>query len=212
MKPEDRAVARAGARREESTTATADTDTAITTNQTMTANPVTTPVAVASVPIGDGWSAALQALPGGVLLRVGRGADERTMEIVISLGEDGPVLRARAAALEIETDGDLTARCERFRVEARQSVELISGGTLAAQGHRVEIEATHGTARVRANDDVQLLGENVLLNCDPAPPPIPSWALPTPIVPAPTVAVEEASGDAALVEALTIKGGIANER
>jgi hypothetical protein len=82
--------------------------------------------ATAVVPIGDGWSAELSPQPRGALLRVGRGAGERTLEIHIALTADGPVVRARAAALEIESDTDLVARCERFRVEAR-----------AVRGHRV---------------------------------------------------------------------------
>lgn len=153
----------------------------------------------ATVPIGEGWNAALSPRPGGALLRVGRGSDQRSLEIVISLTSDGPILRARAAAVEIDTDQDLIARCGRFRVEARQSIELVSGDTLQAQGRRVEIEATHGSARVRANDHVQLLGENVLLNCEAPSPQVPTWALPTPAVPAPTLAVEEVSGDLTLV-------------
>jgi len=169
-------------------------------DQAMTGKPAA--VAAAEVPIGDGWSAALSRQPGGALLRVARGADDQALEIVISLTADGPVVRARAAALEIETEHDLVARCDRFRVEARQSIELVAGDTLAAQGRRVAVQATHGTARIEANDDVQLLGENVLLNCDRPPPPVPAWARPTPAAPEPTLAAQAASGDAALLAAL----------
>jgi hypothetical protein len=157
---------------------------------------------IATIPIGNGWSAALSPLPGGALLRVGQDATEPSMEIVISLTSDGPVLRARAASFEIEAQKDLVVRCERFRVEARESVEMVSRGTLQAQGRRVEIEATHGSARVLANDDVQLLGENVLLNCEHPQPSMPGWALLSPLAPTPTLAVENASGDTELVEHL----------
>jgi hypothetical protein len=163
--------------------------------------PPASSVSVAPIPIGDGWSAELSPLPGGALLRVGRDATDRSMEIVISLTSDGPVLRARAASFEIEAQKDLVVRCERFRVEARESVEMVSGGTLQAQGRRIAVEATHGSARVVANDDVQLLGENVLLNCEHPQPSMPGWALP-PIAPVPTLAVENASGDTELVEHL----------
>ncbi|HXI60662.1 MAG TPA: hypothetical protein VNO55_31590, partial [Polyangia bacterium] len=142
------------------------------------------------------------------LLRVGRGAGagDAHLEIVISLTSDGPVLRARAAAMEIDADTDLIARCDRFRVEARESISLVSEGILQTQGRRVDIEATQGSVRVRANDHVQLLGENVLLNCEPQPP-MPAWAVPgeSPAPAMTTVAVADASGDVELAAALMLK-------
>jgi hypothetical protein len=156
--------------------------------------------------LGQGWNAALSPAPTGALLRVGRGAGDAHLEIVISMTSAGPVLRARAAAMEIEADTDLIARCDRFRVEARESIALVSEGVLQTQGRRVDIGATHGSVRVQANDHVQLLGENVLLNCEPQPP-MPTWAAPVqataPVVT--TVAVADASGDAELAAALTSK-------
>jgi hypothetical protein len=161
--------------------------------------------ATAVMPIGDGWNAQLSQRPQGAVLRVARGAREQTLEISITLTANGPIVRARAAALEIESDSDLVARCERFRVEARESVDIVSGGTVRAQGRRIDVEATHGSARVRANDDVQLLGENVLLNCD-RPAPVPPWALPVAPLPAPTVTAQEVSGDEELLQALKGRG------
>ena len=163
------------------------------------------PADTAAVSIGDGWSAELSPRPQGALLRVGRGLGEQTLEISITLTADGPRVRARAAALEIESDTDLVARCERFRVEARQAVDIVSGGAVRAQGRRIDLEATHGSARIRANDDVQLLGENVLLNCD-RPAPMPMWALPVPPIPGPSLPVQEASGDEALLQVVKGEG------
>jgi len=157
------------------------------------------PQASSTIALGDGWSAALSPLPGGALLRVGGGPERDCMEIVISLGREGPVLRARAAALEIETQRDIVARCESFRIEARQDIELISGGTLQTQGRRIAIEATHGSAKVQANDNVQLLGENVLLNCEAPKPVIPAWALP-PTLPQPSLPAASTSGDQPLLK------------
>jgi hypothetical protein len=131
----------------------------------------------------------------GALLRVSGPNGGTSIEISITLTASGPVLRARAAALEIEADTDLVARCRRFRVEARESLELIAGGTLLAEGRRVTVEATHGSARVHANDDVQLLGENVLLNCERSPP-MPPWVGLAPAMPRPALPVEDVSGDA----------------
>lgn len=164
--------------------------------------PHNTEVAPEAVAIGDGWNAALSPLPGGAVLRVRRGESGGSLEILISLSKDGPVLRARAAALEIETERDVVARCENFRIEARQNVEVVSAGTLRAEGRRVAIEATHGSAKVQANDNVQLLGENVLLNCEAPTPALPAWALPAPSLPAPSLPTAPASGDPGLVQEL----------
>jgi hypothetical protein len=152
--------------------------------------------------IGRGWQAELARVPSGARLTIRRGASDRNLEIVISLEDSGPILRAKAAAVEIETEADLTARCERFRVEARQSVELVSGGDLKAQARRIGIEATHGSARLQANDDVQLLGENVLLNCERSLPSPPAWALHAPVPPAPVLAAAETSGEPAVLDDL----------
>ncbi|HEX2660033.1 MAG TPA: hypothetical protein VHU40_17235 [Polyangia bacterium] len=152
---------------------------------------------VSSVPVGDGWNAALVRSAGGATLRVSRGEGERGLELTITITADGPVIKARAAALEIDSDTDLIARCGRFRVEARDSVDIVAGGTLHAEGRRVDVEATHGMVKLTANDDVQLLGENVLLNCEPTVPP-PAWASAAPQKPAPSVPVAAASGDTEL--------------
>lgn len=149
--------------------------------------------------IGDGWSAELAARPGGALLRIANRSGGAPLEIEISLTEAGPVVRARAAALDLESDTDLVARCARFRVEARDSVDIVAGGSVRAKGRSVDVEATLGSARVRANDDVQLLGENVLLNCDRNPP-VPAWASRAPRPPEPTLPVATRSGDLALAD------------
>jgi hypothetical protein len=150
--------------------------------------------------LGDGWHAELAKRPLGAVLRVSNEAGGGALEIEVRLTESGPVVRARASALEIETDGDLVARCERFRLEARGGVEVVSDGPVKAIGRNVDIKATHGSARVRANDDVQLLGEQVLLNCDRAEP-LPRWAV-TPSAPSPSLPAQNESGDPDLLRAL----------
>jgi hypothetical protein len=154
------------------------------------------------LPLGRDWTAELARVPEGVLVRVGTSGSERPLEITIALTADGPVVRARAASLEIESQTDLVARCARFRLEADESVDIVSGGGVTIQGRRIDAVATHGSTRLKANDDVQLLGENVLLNCDRAvPPPMPTWALPSAAVPA-TVPAESVSGDSSVAGAL----------
>lgn len=156
----------------------------------------------AALVLEQGWSAELSRTPAGACLRVRQGGGPAQLELTILLTSDGPVLRAHASALEIESDNELVARCGTFRVEARESIELKAGGTLQASGRRVDVEASHGSARVRANDDVQLLGENVLLNCDRAAPEWPQWATTSPPSPEATLPAATASGDVELAAAI----------
>ena len=146
-----------------------------------------------------GWTAQLSRTDAGVRLRVRQGDSSAKLELTIVITPEGPVLRAHASALEVETDNDLVARCGTFRVEARDRIELVAGGVLQAAGRRVDVEATHGSARVRANDDVQLLGENVLLNCEGPNPEVPSWAAASPSPPVPSLPPATASGDTDLL-------------
>jgi len=148
------------------------------------------------IALDDGWHAELRRLDGGAVLRVSRPSGGAPLELEIHLTDAGPVVRARASAIEIESDGDLVARCDRFRVEARKAIDLISSGALRAEGREIALRATHGSAVVDASDDVQLLGEQVLLNCD-RPAPLPAWVT---VAPAPehTVARQDEGGDAEL--------------
>ena len=124
------------------------------------------------------------------------------MELEIALTDAGPVIRAHAAAVEIESEGDFVARCDRFRVEAR-AVELVSSGALRAEGREVDIRATLGSVRVRANDDVQLLGEQILLNCD-RPATLPAWLPAAPPVER-TVPRQDEGGDPDVLRAAEVE-------
>jgi len=153
------------------------------------------------LPLDQEWTAGLTRVAEGVVVRVGR-STEAPLEITIVLTAQGPVVRARAAALQVESAGELLAKCGRFRLEADESVDIVSGGSVSVQGRRFDAVATHGSARVKANDDVQLLGENVLLNCDRAmSAPMPAWAQSTPPVPI-SLPAQSVSGDAALAAEL----------
>src|ERR1700749_3616570 len=137
----------------------------------------------------------LSSTPGGAELTV-RGPDGRlSLEIEIVLGVQGPVARLRTAAVQIETSQDVDVRCRSFRVEASEDISFHAQAMLKGVGAAVAVEASIGSVVARANDDVQLLGENVLLNCDRTAP-VPEW------VTAPARAavhelldVEDASGD-----------------
>jgi hypothetical protein len=134
----------------------------------------------ADVPLGLGWLLSVEPRSAGVILRL-KHPREEPMAIQIQMSAHGPIVRTYAAALELETADEIVARCETFAIEARKEVRLSAATivhrateTLHCEGGDVEIAATSRDVRVRANDDVKLRGERVLLNCDREPP-MPSW-------------------------------------
>ena len=81
------------------------------------------PAAGGSIALDGGWRAELREVAAGALLRVWRPSGGGSpLELEVRLTETGPVVRARVSALEIESEGDLVARCEAFRVQARQAI------------------------------------------------------------------------------------------
>lgn len=102
------------------------------------------------------------------------------IELEIDLRETGPVVRVRAAALQVETAGNLSFGCERFELRAREGIHMNSEGDLTTsvagdldcraagqanwEGKAVRIRARRGEAQVEAHDDVRLEGERILLN------------------------------------------------
>jgi hypothetical protein len=123
------------------------------------------------------------------------------LEIELVLTAAGPVLRAKAAALDIDVAHDLVARCENFRVEAAQNIELVSQKNLGLRAQRdLSVTAATGSVRVHANDDVQLLGEQVLLNTERQAE-LPLWlGAPPPVMG--MVAATDSSGDPELLETI----------
>jgi hypothetical protein len=134
---------------------------------------------VAELEAGQEWSIAVERRSGGVSLILHH-PQRDGMEVTIELTESGPVVRAKAIALEIVADR-VTTRCERFEVEATGELRL-SGRTIThhaseavhCEGASVDLVANAGNLRLRANDDCQLLAEQILLNCE-RPPPMPTW-------------------------------------
>lgn len=102
------------------------------------------------------------------------------LELVIDLRAEGPIVRVRAAALQVETEGEISLGCERFELRAREGVRLVSDGDFSTsvagdvdcragglahwEGKAVRIRARRGEAQIEAQDDVRIEGERVLLN------------------------------------------------
>jgi hypothetical protein len=153
----------------------------------------------ADLPLQGGHRLAVERLPGeDRLVLLGPGG---RVSLTVHVTADGPVLAFDGPALTLRTAGDLTLDAERLTLHGRQGVAITSAGELRQKAAEVDVEATTGAARVKANDEVQLLGEMVLLNCD-RPQPLPGWVPPPPPRPEQTVPVEAVSGSAALAAEL----------
>lgn len=138
------------------------------------------------------------------------------VELAVRFTADGPVLSFSCAALNLATKGEMRLDCGKLRVRSRTGIEMETGGdfwqwvegrhvVVAGDEARVEaasvqVEARLGAARVQANDEVQLLGEMVLLNCDREQP-LPGW-VPVAVPAERTLPAESVSGSAGLAAEL----------
>ncbi len=86
-----------------------------------------------------------------------RGAGGEVL-LEVLLTPAGPVLRFHAAQVELNCQGSFSLRCGQFRVETEGDIVQRAGGEM-------QLEAARGNIDVRANDDVNLNGERVRLNC-----------------------------------------------
>jgi hypothetical protein len=155
--------------------------------------------------LGLGWRATLEPGARGATVRLSH-PEQEPVEIEITISARGPVIRASAAALEIDSSGAVDLRCERLNVDAGQGITLRAPeilqqatGKLRAEGSVVEVDAIAGDVRIHANDDVKVVGEQVLLNCDRDESP-PSWLPRTPLAET-TLPREDLTGDAAVFDA-----------
>ena len=87
------------------------------------------------------------------------------VEMEIRFTASGPVLRFPSAALRLESDGDVDVACHDFRVRAGGSVDVTATGPARLEGHAVDVRSRRTDVRLRANDDVRVEGERILLNC-----------------------------------------------
>lgn len=132
--------------------------------------------------------AAVVDLPSGRAVTVEGGAADRItvrnpqglVELSIRFTAEGPVLSFAAAAIDLKSEGAIRVDCERLELRARKELTVSSegdlretvagqkvsevGGRASLEAHDVRIQARLGDVAVRANDDVRLDGERVLLN------------------------------------------------
>ncbi len=120
----------------------------------------------------------------GALLRL-ESSDGGTVNVEIVLTADRSLIRAGVGALEIKAESDVRVSCDRFLVDARESFAVSTAeishdarGALRGTASEVALTARSGGVAIRANDDVSVHGEQVLLNCE-RDSPLPPW-LPRP--------------------------------
>ncbi len=102
------------------------------------------------------------------------------IEVEIVIRPEGPVVRVRAAELELATTGPMVLACEDFSLHARGSLELradgdlshfvagdlqsVAAGELRLDAKALRARARQGQLRIEASDNVRIDGERVLLN------------------------------------------------
>ncbi len=96
------------------------------------------------------------------------------VELAIEVGPDGPKLRVRAVDIELTAERKLAMRCAELDVQVSGQATVAAEGELQMAGLDVRVLAERGEIQLRANDDVDVRGERIRLNCDDPPMPI-SW-------------------------------------
>jgi hypothetical protein len=103
------------------------------------------------------------------------------IELEIRMTERGPLLKFRSADVELEATRDVKVSCNDFHVKAAGKIVEEAGGDLRQQirgnsetkvrgkmrlaAREVDLEAKRGNVKIDANDDVEILGERIKLNC-----------------------------------------------
>jgi hypothetical protein len=99
---------------------------------------------------------------------------EGHLSLTIEVTKEGPILKFDAPGLIIDTAGQLAINADRISIHGREKLNLSCDGDASVKvvgdletSARIQtIRAELGNVDVKANDDVRLEGERVLLNCD----------------------------------------------
>ena len=83
------------------------------------------------------------------------GPDGATL-LVVRITEDGPV---------VKFEGHLKLEAGRVSIHGREGVVISSDGDLESRARIQNITADLGNVNIKANDDVKLNGERVMMNC-----------------------------------------------
>lgn len=129
--------------------------------------------------LGSGRKIVAEPGERGDVVRIESASGE--VELQITMTESGPLLSFRAADVRLASEGTMRLDCKRLDVRAEEGIRHATGGNLeevvhgdkvsrvkgtsAALARRTLIESKRGDVKLVANDDIQLLGERVKLNC-----------------------------------------------
>ena len=93
--------------------------------------------------------------------------------LVVQMTEKGPILSFAGAEIELAAD-KLSLRAEQLSIEATDLSIASRNDLRVSAGRDLELAAPAGGIALEANDDVDVRGERVRLNCDEPPMPH-SW-------------------------------------
>ncbi len=113
----------------------------------------------------------LERRPGQNVLQII--SSEGQVTLTVQITPAGPVLRFEGSGLMIQTAGALAIDAECVAIHGREGLALTSGGDakisvagdLDTEARIQNITAFLGNVNVKANDDVKLNGERVMMNC-----------------------------------------------
>ncbi|WP_437678423.1 hypothetical protein [Sorangium sp. So ce131] len=140
------------------------------------------------VPLASGRS--LEIAEDGAEERIQIRAAAGQLLVSLRLTDEGPVLSLAGVSLEIAAAKTLALSCDTLRIQAAQDAEVEVGGSLHERvrgsvvreagrsarttAREVKVEASPGGVQIRANDDVDIVGERVRLNSEDPPMPL-TW-------------------------------------
>jgi uncharacterized protein (DUF2345 family) len=125
----------------------------------------------------------------GNILVIDKVADEikllgkdQELQLVISIKKEGLIVNVNASQLNINSTDELNLSSKKINIEASEQINIKSEGNLVQQiakdcltetagtnkniARVQKLTATLGNVEIKANDDLRLDGEKVLLNCD----------------------------------------------
>lgn len=86
--------------------------------------------------------------------------------VTIHITPTGVTLRLPGRGASLRIDGDLAIDAERVSIHGRSGVAITSDGDLETRARIQNVTAELGNVNIRANDDVKMDGERILMNVD----------------------------------------------